>query len=88
MRCAKYKLIFAQLFAAVSLNAADTGVLRFWCNEGDVSDGKINGVEDREDFFPMLLDFKQLADAWHGKGVAFMPHRKAAVKSSMLYVRR
>lgn len=71
MRCAKYKLIFAQLFAAVSLNAADTGVLRFWCNEGDVSDGKINGVEDREDFFPMLLDFKQLADAWHGKGVAF-----------------
>lgn len=71
MRHTKYKLMFLLLLAVMSLNVAATGVLRFWCNEGDVSDGKINGIEDRENFFPMLLDLKQFVDAWHGKGVAF-----------------
>lgn len=51
--------------------AAGTGFLRFWWSEGNVADGQFNGVEDRENFFPALLDIKPFVDAWGGKGVEF-----------------
>lgn len=59
-------IIFLVLVSAYSLGAAEKGVLRFWWNEGNVTDDEINGVEDRENFFPLSLDIKQFVSAWSG----------------------
>lgn len=72
-------IIFLVLVSAYSLGAAEKGVLRFWWNEGNVTDDEINGVEDRENFFPLSLDIKQFVSAWSGGGVAFRLRGNGAV---------
>ena len=64
-------IFFIFAIMSASLHAVEGGVFRFWTNDGDVEDGRINGLEDRENFFPMLLDLRQFVDAWYGKGVSF-----------------
>ena len=67
------------LGAGFPLFAAESGVLRFWCNEGNVSNGHLDGIEDRENLFPMLLDIGQFVNAWGGNGVAFTLRGNGAV---------
>ena len=73
--CCKAKdtsfLLLAVCLIGAPVNADEAGVLRFWHNEGDVSNGLLDGIEDRENFFPMLLDIGQFVNAWRGNGVSF-----------------
>lgn len=61
-------LLICSTAAAV---AAGDGVFRFWWNAGNVADGKVNGIEDRENFFPLLLDIGPFVTTWGNGGVAF-----------------
>lgn len=67
------------LALSAALPAAETGVLRFWWNRENPTDGRINGIADRENFFPMLLDIRPFVDAWSGGGVSFRLRGNGAV---------
>ena len=69
-------LTFLSCFAFQGM-AAESGVLRFWWNRGEVEDGQVNGIADRENFFPMLLDIRQFVMAWKGRVVC--GHRNDAM---------
>jgi len=59
--------------------AAETGVLRFWWNRDNPTDGQVNGIADRENFFPMLLDIRPFVDAWSSGGASFRLRGNGAV---------
>ncbi len=67
------------LVSALVVRGTEEGVLRFWWNRGDAEDGQINGIADRENFFPMLLDIRQFVTAWSGGGVSFRLRGNGAV---------
>lgn len=79
--CARLRIGLAVLlgFAAMTVHAVGDGVYRFWWNQGDATDGEINGVEDRENFFPLLLDIGQFVSAWGNGGVSFRLRGNGAV---------
>ena len=74
----RWGLLVLLAFSAVA-SAAETGVLRFWWNRDDPADGQVNGISDRENFFPMLLDIRQFVQAWSGSGVSFRLRGNGAV---------
>lgn len=72
-------LLSAVIWGGFCAYSAELGVLRFWQNAGDVANGHLDGIEDRENFFPMLLDIGPFVNAWGGKGVSFRLRGNGAV---------
>lgn len=70
------------LTCSTSVRAAGDGVFRFWWNAGNVADGRVNGIEDRENFFPLLLDIGPFVTAWGNGGVAFRLRGNGALNAA------
>lgn len=75
------KSILSAVFVVLSSAAcaAETGVFRFWWNEDEADDGQVNGIADRENFFPLLLDIGTFVNAWRGDVVSFRLRGNGAV---------
>ena len=58
-------------FWALCASADSRGIFRFWRNMDDAEDGRVNGVADRENFFPVLLDLRQFLEAWPGNAASY-----------------
>jgi len=67
----KIKGVALLVLLTVAAHVAESGVLRFWWSVGNVVDGQVNGVGDRENLFPVLLDIGPFVAAWSGAGVTF-----------------
>ena len=44
-------LLSAVIWGGFCAYSDEPGVLRFWHNDGDVANGHLDGIEDRENFF-------------------------------------